>query len=62
MWEIAKSKRFKNSDLIVMGSHGTSDFSEVFIGYNTEKIVRLADSPVLTIKNEIDDFIIRESI
>ncbi len=45
-----------------MGSHGTSDFSEVFIGCNNEKIVRLADSPVLTIKNEIDDFVINNMI
>jgi len=62
MWEIAKSKRFKNSDLIVIGSHGTSGFSKVFIGSNTEKIVRLAVSPVLTIKNEFEDFVIKKMV
>lgn len=45
-----------------MGSHGTSGFSKVFIGSNTEKIVRLADSPVLTIKNEFDDFVINNMV
>ena len=62
MWEIVNNKRFKNVDLIVMGSHGTSGFSEIFIGSNTEKIVRLADSPVLTIKNEYPDFNIKKMV
>jgi len=56
IWEIKNGKWFKSADLIVIGSHGASGFSKSFIGSNTEKIVRLADSPVLTIKNEIDDF------
>ncbi|MBC8486667.1 MAG: universal stress protein [Bacteroidetes bacterium] len=56
MWKIVTNKRFKNVDLIVMGSHGTSGLSEIFIGSNTEKVVRLANSPVLTIKSELKDF------
>lgn len=43
-------------DLIVMGSHGSSGFQELFIGSNTEKVVRSSDVPVLIIKNKIDDF------
>ncbi|HLV45653.1 MAG TPA: universal stress protein [Flavobacterium sp.] len=39
-------------DLIVMGSHGASGFKEVFIGSNTEKVVRTSEIPVLVIKNE----------
>ncbi len=62
MWEIVTDKRFRNVNLIVMGSHGTSGFSEIFIGSNTEKIVRLADSPVLTIKNEIEDFVVKKMV
>jgi len=62
MWEIATTERFKNADLIVMGSHGESGFNNVFIGSNTEKIVRLADIPVLTIKNELDDFVINKMV
>ncbi|ALM48800.1 universal stress protein UspA [Flavobacterium psychrophilum] len=39
-------------DLIVMGSHGASGFHEMFIGSNTEKVVRTSDVPVLVIKKE----------
>jgi len=38
-------------DLIIMGSHGVSGFKEMFIGSNTEKVVRTSDIPVLVIKN-----------
>lgn len=62
MWEIIKDERFKNSDLIVMGSHGKSGFSKVFIGSNTEKLVRQADQPVLTIKNELKSFVIKNIV
>ena len=41
-------------DLIVMGSHGASGLNEWLIGSNTQKIVRLAHCPVLTIKNKIE--------
>ncbi|WP_420570863.1 universal stress protein [Kordia sp.] len=40
-----------NGDLIVMGSHGSSGLKEVFIGSNTEKVVRHADIPVLVVKH-----------
>ncbi len=43
-------------DLIVMGSHGASGFREMFIGSNTEKVVRTSDVPVLVIKKEEDEF------
>lgn len=43
-------------DLIVMGSHGVSGFKEMFIGSNTEKVVRISKTPVLAIKNEHDSF------
>ena len=43
-------------DLIVMGSHGDSGVHEVFIGSNTEKVVRLAQCPVLTVKKQQQDF------
>lgn len=42
------------ADLIVMGSHGSSGLQEVFVGSNTEKVVRTASVPVLVIKNEYD--------
>ncbi len=45
-----------NIDLIVMGSHGASGFQELFIGSNTEKVVRFSDVPVLVIKKETGEF------
>lgn len=43
-------------DLIVMGSHGASGFHEMFIGSNTEKVVRTSHVPVLVIKKEEGNF------
>lgn len=43
-------------DLIVMGSHGTSGFKEVFVGSNTEKVVRSSEIPVLVIKHQTTAF------
>ncbi len=43
-------------DLVVMGSHGASGFHEMFIGSNTEKVVRTSDVPVLVIKKEEGEF------
>jgi len=62
MWELVKDDKYKNADLIVIGSHGQSGFQEAFIGSNTEKVVRMADTPVLTIKNEHKDFNIKSMI
>ena len=43
-------------DLIVMGSHGSSGLKEVFVGSNTEKVVRNSERPVLVIKNRAKNF------
>ncbi len=37
-------------DLIVMGSQGATGIKEMFIGSNTEKVVRHSDVPVLVVK------------
>lgn len=42
-----------DADLVVMGSHGTSGARDLFIGSNTEKVVRNADIPVFVVKNQI---------
>ena len=52
----------KNVDLIVMGSHGVSGFQEMFIGSNTEKVVRASDIPVIIIKSEMEDFNINKFV
>jgi nucleotide-binding universal stress UspA family protein len=49
-------------DLVVMGSKGSSGFSELLVGSNTEKVVRLAPCPVLTVKSEQKDFQVRNVV
>ncbi len=39
-------------DIVVMGSHGSSGLEELFIGSNTEKIVRNVEVPVFVIKKQ----------
>ena len=39
-----------------MGSHGSSGFQELFIGSNTEKVVRFSDVPVIVVKKEMNNF------
>jgi len=51
--EIAEKHK---ADLIVMGSHGADGLQEIFIGSNTERVVRTSDVPVLVIKGDIEDF------
>jgi len=61
--EINQAAHENNVDLIVMGSHGVSGFTEeVFIGSNTEKVVRTSDVPVLVIKNPGIDFTMDEVV
>lgn len=52
----------KNIDLIVMGSHGLSGFKEMFIGSNTEKVVRTSNIPVLVIKNDHANFEVQDFV
>lgn len=44
------------ADFIVMGSHGSSGLKEVFVGSNTEKVVRTSEIPVLVIKHRHENF------
>ncbi|NQY07714.1 MAG: universal stress protein, partial [Flavobacteriaceae bacterium] len=53
---IIDSAHQHNADLIVMGSHGTNSFQDLFVGSNTEKVVRTSDIPVLVIKNDHNSF------
>ncbi|MGS2740193.1 universal stress protein [Sinomicrobium sp. M5D2P17] len=51
--DVAKEKK---ADLIVMGSHGAGKMLGMFVGSNTEKVVRHSDLPVLVIKDRIKSF------
>ena len=48
--EVNAVAREFGADLIVMGSHGSSGLSEIFVGSNTEKVVRNSEIPVLVVK------------
>jgi len=52
---IEESKKQK-IDLIVMGSQGASGLQEMFIGSNTEKVVRRSHIPVLVVKKSLKEF------
>ncbi len=54
--EIDTVAREHEADLIVMGSHGSSGLREVFVGSNTEKVVRTSTVPVLVVKNKTMNF------
>ncbi|SHM85284.1 universal stress protein [Polaribacter sp. KT 15] len=41
-----------NADLIIMGSKGHSEFEEIMIGSNTEKVVRSSKTPVIVVKKD----------
>ena len=58
---IDESKKH-NIDLIVMGSQGASGLQEMFIGSNTEKVVRRSDIPVLVVKQRTDEFDVKNMI
>lgn len=51
-----------DADLVVMGSHGTSGSRDIFIGSNTEKVVRNSDVPVFVVKNQLPDLKLDEVV
>ena len=48
--EIVRYARKVSADLIVIGTHGRSGLSHVLLGSVTEKVVRKASCPVLTVR------------
>ena len=45
-----------DANLIVMGSKGHSEFEEIIIGSNTEKVVRTSTIPVIIVKKDDENF------
>ena len=43
-------KDTRDFDLVVMGTHGRSGFSKLVMGSVAEKVIRLAECPVLVVK------------
>ena len=48
--EIIRAARLKGADLIVMATHGRTGLSHALVGSVTEKVVRMAPCPVLSIR------------
>lgn len=49
-WEdVIRLATLRKADLIVMGTRGAGALKEAFLGSNTQKVVRLAPMPVLTL-------------
>ncbi|WP_316932918.1 universal stress protein [Aquimarina atlantica] len=59
---IIDSSTKNNVDIIIMGSHGSTGFEELFIGSNAEKVVRTSKKPVLVIKEDCDIFEINDFV
>lgn len=59
---IMETSKKHGCDFIVMGSQGATGFKEMFIGSNTEKVVRTSDIPVLVVKNDHPSFTVENFI
>lgn len=51
---IVDQNLFKETDLVIIGSHGASGKQEWFIGSNTQKVLRKINKNVLVIKDKIE--------
>ena len=60
--EVNEIVRNHDADLIIMGSKGTNGVLDVFVGSNTERVVRHAEVPVLVLKNELKDINFKSAI
>ena len=49
---IPRTARSKHADLIVMGTHGRTGLSKLFLGSVAERVVSLAPCPVLTVRGK----------
>jgi nucleotide-binding universal stress UspA family protein len=56
-YEIIRCARDKDIDLIVMGTHGRSGLAHVLLGSVSEKVVRKAPCPVLTVRHPEHEFV-----
>jgi len=55
--EIIRFARDHNVDLIVMGTHGHKGLAHLLLGSVTEKVVRHAPCPVLTVRHPEHEFV-----
>lgn len=56
-YEIIRYAKEANIDLIVMGTHGHTGLAHVLLGSVTERVVRKAPCPVLTVRHPEHEFV-----
>jgi nucleotide-binding universal stress UspA family protein len=56
-FEIIRFAKERNVDLIVMGTHGHTGLAHVLLGSVTERVVRKAPCPVLTVRHPEHEFV-----
>jgi nucleotide-binding universal stress UspA family protein len=56
-YEIIQFAKDAGIDLIIMGTHGHSGLAHVLLGSVTEKVVRKAPCPVLTVRHPEHEFV-----
>jgi nucleotide-binding universal stress UspA family protein len=59
---ILKAVERHGADLVVMGAQGHGAMENFFVGSNTERLIRLADVPVLTVKHQQSQFEVRNIV
>ncbi len=52
--QITRTLSAKECDLVIMGTTGSSGFEEMLVGSNTERVVRRATCPVISVKNKVN--------
>jgi len=55
--EIISTAKEKEIDMIVIGSHGRTGISHMMLGSVSEKVVRKAPCPVLTVRQSDHEFV-----
>lgn len=50
--QVLESARANDADLIVIGTHGHTGIKHILLGSTAEKIVRLSEVPVLSVRSE----------
>ena len=51
--EIVDTAQRRQADLIIMGTHGRTGLTHIFLGSVAEKVVRLAPCPVLVVRQTV---------
>ncbi len=55
--EIIRAAREENADMIVLGTHGKGVLDQALFGSTTERVVRKAPCPVLSVRPTAHDFV-----